>query len=153
MNPTAGSCHGEVDQDCWLPLREVLKGLMKAVLSLQELTSCLSGWERDVSLLRGQERKYRQPREREKRCWHSQQGAFFFKKKTNCMRLFWLRWLFVASLALSSCGEQGLLFVVVCRLLTAAASHCRARALGHRGFSSCSSQVQELRFGSCGTQA
>ena len=32
--------------------------------------------------------------------------------------------------AFSSCGEQGLLFVVVRRLLLAVASHCRARALG-----------------------
>ena len=80
-------------------------------------------------------------------------GILYFFKKTNCMHLFWLRWVFVASLALSSCGEQVFLFVVVCRLLIAAASHCRARALGHRGFSSCSSQVQELRFSSCGTQA
>ena len=77
MNPMADSCHGEVDRDCCLPLKEVLKGLMNVVLSLQELTSCLSGWERDVRLLRGQERKHRQPREREKICWHSQQGAFF----------------------------------------------------------------------------
>ena len=33
MNPMAGSCHGEVDRDCRLPLKEVLKGLMKVVLS------------------------------------------------------------------------------------------------------------------------
>ena len=34
--------------------------------------------------------------------------------------------------ALSSCGEQGLLFVEVCRLLIAVASCCGARALGVR---------------------
>lgn len=62
---------------------KVLKGLMKAVLSLRELTSCLSGWERDVRLLHGQERKHRQPREREKICWHSQQGAFLILKKNQ----------------------------------------------------------------------
>ena len=32
--------------------------------------------------------------------------------------------------ALSSCGERGLLFVVVHRLLIAVASRCRAQALG-----------------------
>ena len=93
------------------------------MLSLQEPTSCLSGWERDVRLLCEQERKHRQPREKEKICWHSQQGAFFiFLKKTSCMYLYRLCWVFVASLAFSGCGEQGLLFVVVCRLLTVVAS-------------------------------
>ena len=37
--------------------------------------------------------------------------------------LFWLRWVFVAALGLfSSCGERGLLFVVVRGLLTEVAS-------------------------------
>ena len=42
---------------------------------------------------------------------------------------FWLRWVFVAALGLcccvrafSSCGERGLLFIVVCGLLIAVAS-------------------------------
>ena len=94
------SFHGEVDRDCCLPLKEVLKGLMKAMLSLQELTLCLSGWERDVRLLHGQERKHRQPREKEKICWHSQQGAFFifFKKPVvliyfGCAGSLLLHWL------------------------------------------------------------
>ena len=35
----------------------------------------------------------------------------------------WLHWVFVAALGLfSSCGERGLLFVVVCRLFTVVAS-------------------------------
>ena len=38
------------------------------------------------------------------------------------MYLSRLCWVFVASLAFSGCGEQGLLFVVVCRLLTVVAS-------------------------------
>ena len=33
---------------------------------------------------------------------------------------------------MENCGEQGLLFIVVCRFLTAVASHCGARALGVR---------------------
>ena len=36
---------------------------------------------------------------------------------------FWLRWVFLAVRGLfSGCGEQGLLFVAVCGLLTAVAS-------------------------------
>ena len=35
---------------------------------------------------------------------------------------FWLCWVFVAARAFSSCGEQGLLFVAVHRLLLAVAS-------------------------------
>ena len=36
---------------------------------------------------------------------------------------FWQRWVFVAARGLSrSCGERGLLFVAVCRLLIALAS-------------------------------
>ena len=55
--------------------------------------------------------------------------------------------LFLAALGLrcyASCGEWGLLFVLVCRLLIAVASRCGARALGVRasvvvahGLSSC----------------
>ena len=60
----------------------------------------------------------------------------------------------------SSCGEQGLLLVVVRGLLIVAASHCGARALGTRaseavacGLSSCGSWVLERRLSSCGAQA
>ena len=43
--------------------------------------------------------------------------SFFFK-----FIYFWLHWVFVAVRAFSSCGEQGLLFIAVCGLLTAVAS-------------------------------
>ena len=39
--------------------------------------------------------------------------------------------------ALSSCREQGLLFVAGCRLLVAVASRCRARAIGLMGSFGC----------------
>ena len=35
---------------------------------------------------------------------------------------FWLYWVFVAAQAFSSCGERGLLFIAVLRLLIAVAS-------------------------------
>ena len=51
--------------------------------------------------------------------------------------------------AFSSCGERGLLFIAVHRLLIAVASRCGARALGAwasvvvaRGLSSCGTQAQ-----------
>ena len=54
--------------------------------------------------------------------WQMYCPLFFF----NLFYLFiyfWLHWVFVAEPGLfSSCGEQGLLFVVVCRLLIAVAS-------------------------------
>ena len=40
----------------------------------------------------------------------------------NLFIYFWLLWVFVAAQAFSSCGERGLLFVVVCGLLIAGAS-------------------------------
>ena len=46
------------------------------------------------------------------------------------------------SLAVSSCGEWGPLFVVMHSLLIAVASPCGAQALGHTGFSSCSTWAQ-----------
>ena len=63
--------------------------------------------------------------------------------------------------AFSSCGEQGLLFVVVCGLLIAVASRCGARALGvwasvvaAHGLSSCGRRALEhAGFSSCGTWA
>ena len=63
--------------------------------------------------------------------------------------------------AFSSCGERGLLFVAVCRLLIVVASLvCGAQALGTRasvvaacGLSSCGSWALERRFSSCGARA
>ena len=62
--------------------------------------------------------------------------------------------------ASSSCGEWGLLFVAVRRLLIAVASRCGARALGTwasvvvaRGLSSCGSRALEHRLSSCGAWA
>ena len=63
--------------------------------------------------------------------------------------------------AFSSCGERGLLFVAVRRLLIAVASLCcRAQAPGMRaavvvahGLSSCGSWALERRLSSCGAQA
>ena len=61
---------------------------------------------------------------------------------------FWLRWVFVAVRGLSSCGERGLLFVVVCRLLIVVASRCGAQALGARA-----SVVAARGLSSCGSWA
>ena len=62
--------------------------------------------------------------------------------------------------AFSSCGEQGLLFVVVHVLLIAVASRCGAWALGAwasvvvaRGLSSCGLRALERRLSSCGARA
>ena len=63
------------------------------------------------------------------------------------------------ALAFSSCSKWGLLFIAGCGLLIVAASPCRAQAVGAwalivaaHGLRSCSSQVQEHRFSSCGAQ-
>ena len=63
--------------------------------------------------------------------------------------------------AFSSCGEQGLLFVAVHRLLIVVASlvaehglkGARASLVVARGLSSCGLRVLELRLGSCGARA
>ena len=63
--------------------------------------------------------------------------------------------------AFSSCGERGLLFVAVRRLLIVVAYLCcRAGALGvwasvaaAQGLSSCGSWALERRLSSCGTRA
>ena len=63
--------------------------------------------------------------------------------------------------AFSSCGERGLLFVAVRRLLIAVTSLvCGARALGTqasvvvaRRLSNCGSWALERRLSSCGAQA
>ena len=76
-------------------------------------------------------------------------------------------YLFLAALGLhcctwafSSCGERGLLFVVVRGHLIVVASRCRARVLGMwasvvvaRGISSCGSWALERRLSSCGARA
>ena len=81
--------------------------------------------------------------------------------------LFFSFYLFLAALGLrgctwafSSCGEQGLLFIVVRGLLIAVASRCGARALGvwasvvvARGLSSCGSWALECGLRSCGKRA
>ena len=46
----------------------------------------------------------------------------------------------------SSCGEWGLFFVAVLRLLTVVASRCRARILECMGFSSCSGGLKSCGF-------
>ena len=51
-------------------------------------------------------------------------------------------------MAFSNRGEQGLLFIVVCGLLIALASHCEAQAL-----SMWASVVAAWALSSCGTQA
>ena len=81
---------------------------------------------------------------------------------------FKLIYLFLAVLGLccctrafSSCGERGLLFVVVRRLLLAVASLVAEHGLQARGlqqlwcmgFSSCGLWALERRLGSCGTRA
>ena len=79
----------------------------------------------------------------------------------------YLFYLFLAALGLrccarafSSCGEQGLLFVVVDRLLISVASHCGARALGAWAsvvathmLSSCGSRALEHRLSTCDARA
>ena len=64
-------------------------------------------------------------------------------------------YLFLAALGLrccvrafSSCGERGLLFLAVCRLLTVGFSCCGARALGVRA-----SVVVARQLSGCGAQA
>ena len=103
-----------------------------------------------------------------------------FPDSMSTVKVFFLIYLFIClflaalglrffAQAFSSCGERGLLFVVVCGLLIAVASLCcRAWALGaqasvvvarglqqlwHVGFSSCGSWALECRLSSCGAQA
>ena len=53
----------------------------------------------------------------------TQYKFFFFLINLSIYFYFWLRWVFVAARGLfSSCGEWGLLFLAVSRLLTAVAS-------------------------------
>ena len=43
--------------------------------------------------------------------------VFFRNLKKKIYFISWLSWVFIAAWVLSSCGEQELLFIVVCRLL------------------------------------
>ena len=74
---------------------------------------------------------------------------FFFFNLFILFIYFWLRWVFVATRAFSSCGEWGPLFIAARGLLIAAASRCGALALGTwasvvvaRGLSSCGTWAQ-----------
>ena len=54
---------------------------------------------------------------------HTYICLFYFIFKNSFLFYFWLRWVFIAThRLLSSCDEQGLLFVAVHRLLIAVAS-------------------------------
>ena len=55
---------------------------------------------------------------------------------------FWLRWVFVAVQAFSSCCKLGLLFIAVRGLLIAVASLLRSMGSRHAGFSSCGTRAQ-----------
>ena len=78
-------------------------------------------------------------------------------------KLIYLIYLFLAALGLhcctqafSSCGEQGLLFVVVCRLLIAVASLVAEHGLQARGLQylwHVGSVVVARRLSSCGARA
>ena len=61
---------------------------------------------------------------------------------------FWLRWVFVAARAFSSCSEWGLLFIAVHGLLIAVAS-----LVVEHGLSSCGSRALEHRLSSCGARS
>ena len=90
------------------------------------------------------------------------------KFEKHCFVLFFNKciYLFMAAFGLhcymrafSSCGERGLPFLAVHRLLIVVASRCRAQAWGARasvvvafGLSSCGSQALERRLSSCGAQ-
>ena len=74
-------------------------------------------------------------------------------QNTITLEYGWLCWVFVAARTFSSCGEQGLLFVEVLRLLYCGGFSCwEVPALGHSVFSSWSSQALEHRLNSCNTQ-
>ena len=85
----------------------------------------------------------------------------FFFKLINLFNLFLaVLGLRCCAWAFSSCGEWGLLFVVVHGLLIAVASRCGAGALGMqasvvvaRKLSSCGSHALERRLSSCGSRA
>ena len=82
---------------------------------------------------------------------------FLFKSlflKINLFILFLLCWVFVAAHGLFSvCGEQGLLFVVVIRLLIVVASLVGSMGSRCVGFSSCGTWAQQLWLTGCRAQA
>ena len=55
--------------------------------------------------------------------------------------------------AFSSCGERGLFFFIVCRLLLIMPSLLQSTSSRHSGFSGCGPWALELGFSSCGVQA
>ena len=66
---------------------------------------------------------------------------------------FWLRWVVIVAGLFSSCGEQGLIFITVDKLLIAVASLVVAWDLGCVGFSRCGAQAPEGRLSSCSARA
>ena len=67
---------------------------------------------------------------------------------------FWLRWVFIAAHGLSLVVvSEDYSLVVVLKLLTAMASHCRVRVLRNVGFSTCRMWALKHGMSSCGTQA
>ena len=88
------------------------------------------------------------------RASHRGGSSFFFNKFIYFILFFWLRWVFVAARGLfSGCGEQGLLFVVVCRLLIVMAPLAGSTGSRRVGFRSCGSWALEHRVSSCGARA
>ena len=68
--------------------------------------------------------------------------------------IFWLCWVFVAARGLfSSCSKQGLLSVVVRRLLIGWLLLLQSTGSRRVGFSSCGSWALERRLSSCGARA
>ena len=80
---------------------------------------------------------------------------FFFCINLFYFIYFWLCWDFVAvcRVFFSSCGEWGLLFVVVCRLLIVVPLLLQSTGSRSVGFSSCGLRALEHRLSSCGAGA
>ena len=78
--------------------------------------------------------------------------SFFFK--IFIYFYFWLPWVFVAVRRLfSSCGERGLLFVVVPGLLIGCLLLLQSMGSRHMGFSSCGIRAQQLWIAGSRAQA
>ena len=71
-------------------------------------------------------------------------GNFFlYKFILFYLFYFWLRLVFIAARGFfSGCGEWGLLFIVVCRLLIVVASLAGITGSRLMGFSNCGTQAQ-----------
>ena len=78
------------------------------------------------------------------------QSLIFFKLINLFLAALGLRY---CTQAFFSCGEWGLLFVVVCGLLIAVASLVAEHGLWARGLNSCGSRGLECGLSSCGTRA